>query len=103
MAGYFRKRILSNSNGTTDSTTHDWQTRGPYQLSTANVHSAYIPAPTDIITVETLNYPTNGLNQTSAGSGNISCWVEWTGSVWEINISDLTYTGIVQYRLKNVR
>jgi len=93
MAAYFRKRVPN---------THDW-TAGAYELSTTNVHSAYVPAPTDIITVAPLNYPTNGLSQTTPGNGNINCWVEWSGTVWKIYVSDLTFTGVIQYRLKNVR
>lgn len=93
MAAYFRKRVPN---------THDW-TAGPYELDSTNVHSAYVPAATDIITVESLNYPTNGLSQTTLGNGNINCWVEWSGTVWKIYVSDLEYTGVIQYRLKNVR
>lgn len=93
MAAYFRKRVPN---------THDWTT-GPYKLSADKVHPAYVPAVTDVITVTPLNYPTNGLSQTSAGNGNINCWVEWSGTLWKIHVSDATFTGVIQYRLKNVR
>ena len=101
MAAYFRKLIYGNSNV---SGYYDWATNnGSYELTTANVHSAYVPAATDIITVESLNYPIDGTSQTTAGDGNINCWVEWSGTVWKIHVSDTSFTGVIQYRLKNVR